>query len=659
MFFLLPIIAFILVFLVISKTKMGCWRSALLFSALVWGVIVVALTETLSLFKALSFMWLLGSWALICLSLIFIGYQIDSKALKGKGRTSIGNPFAELIRFINIELFSSKIHIRVWVLGILGLVLIVGIVALIAPPNTNDSMGYHMPRVMHWIQNRSVAHFPTNYTAQLFLSPWSTFAISHFQILSNSDRYANLIQFFSMVGSIIGVSLIAEQLGATIYGQLFASVFCATIPMGILQGSSTQNDYVVSFWLVCLVYYILLSLRNELGKGYYWQIGLSLGLATFAKPTTYLYAFPFLIWILVENIKWLRWQVLRPASLVSILVVVVNGSHWARNWELFQHPLGKSPDYIIYTNRAFSIPIFLSNILRNIALHFSTPAASINQLLIKGLSFIHGIIGADINDPRTSSSAFQLNSLINQEDLAANTIHLLLIFVSIACLSYSLQKKAFTSTVLKYLICIVSGFLLFCVLLAWTPFHTRLHLALFVLSSAFVGCVFTKTLSLRLVNLIAIILIVLSSFWLFFNETRPLIANGNFIKTGNVENIFNTSRTDLYFVGRRYFRDPMIGATDFIKSKQCSNIGITFDKLDIFEYPLWALLKTDSQAPYRIQHVAVNNVSKIKEDKYFFKDFNPCMIFDAGGDVFERMPDEKNNYSQGWSDSRVTVYVRK
>lgn len=103
----------------------------------------------------------------------------------------------------------------------------------------------------------------------------------------------------------------------------------------------------------------------------------------------------------------------------------------------------------------------------------------------------------------------------------------------------------------------------------------------------------------------------------------------------------------------------MIGATDFIKSKQCSNIGITFDKLDIFEYPLWALLKTDSQAPYRIQHIAVNNVSKTKEDKYLFKDFNPCMIFDAGGNVFERMPDKKDNYSQGWADSRVTVYVRK
>jgi hypothetical protein len=53
-----------------------------------------------------------------------------------------------------------------------------------------------------------------------------------------------------------------QQLGANQTGQLIAAVFVATIPMGILQASSTQNDYVLSFWLICFVYFIE-QFRND------------------------------------------------------------------------------------------------------------------------------------------------------------------------------------------------------------------------------------------------------------------------------------------------------------------------------------------------------------------------------------------------------------
>ncbi|MHC5831404.1 MAG: glycosyltransferase family 39 protein, partial [Nostoc sp.] len=105
------------------------------------------------------------------------------------------------------------------------------------------------------IQNHTVAHYPTSYTPQLYQNPWSEFVILHFQILSGGDYFANLVQWFSMIGCIIGVSLIARQLGADLRGQVFSAVVTATIPMGILQASSTQNDYVIAFWVVCLAYY--------------------------------------------------------------------------------------------------------------------------------------------------------------------------------------------------------------------------------------------------------------------------------------------------------------------------------------------------------------------------------------------------------------------
>ncbi len=71
-----------------------------------------------------------------------------------------------------------------------------------------------MARVVHWIQNQTVAHYPTNIPYQLVLPPWSGFAIMHFHILHGGDQWANFVQWFSMIGSIIGVSLLAKELGA-------------------------------------------------------------------------------------------------------------------------------------------------------------------------------------------------------------------------------------------------------------------------------------------------------------------------------------------------------------------------------------------------------------------------------------------------------------
>ncbi|HAX76375.1 MAG TPA: hypothetical protein DCY88_11175 [Cyanobacteria bacterium UBA11372] len=671
MFVVIPLVSLGLLVLILSCKKDSCWRSAILQAAMIWGVLLTAITEILSFFKLLSFGWVLGLWLLCSIGLGLLYHNIVKKRKRhnivGAEHPKTFELATRLTDAVPLPPIDSAENGYIWreprlrmlLLGIVLIVTTVGLIALVAPPNTNDSMGYHMPRVMHWIQNQSVAAYPTNYTAQLFLSPWSAFAILHFQILSGSDRFVNLVQWLSMVGSIAGISLVAKQMGANIYGQTFAAIFCATLPMGILQGSSTQNDYVVAFWLICLVYYILLAVQDQTGKTYFWQIGISLGLAIFTKPTAYLYSSAFLLWLVISKVKQLGWQkIWKPASGAAILALLINLLHFSRNLELFHHPLGTSPDYIIYTNRAFSIPLFLSNITRNLALHFSTPSPSINRFFINVLTLIHSTFNVDINDPRTSSSNFQLNTLINHEDLAGNGLHLLLIVVSLAFLSLKWKKKFSNSPVLNYILCIVAGFILFCLILAWTPFHTRLHLGMFVLSSAFVGCVISKVWRPKLVITSAFILLILSLPLLLFNENRPIIANSNFIKAGQVENIFNTDRITLYFMGRRYFKEPTIEAANFIKSQQCSEVGISFDKLDIYEYPLWVLLRENTNKNYRIQHVAVNNVSSVKSKLYPFSDFNPCIIFDTSGSVFERMPGEQSKYVKKWSLFPASVFIK-
>jgi 4-amino-4-deoxy-L-arabinose transferase-like glycosyltransferase len=100
-----------------------------------------------------------------------------------------------------------------------------------------------------------------------------------------------------MLGSLVGVSLIAQQLGGPPHSQVLATVVCTTIPMGILQASSSQTDYVVAFWLVCLVYFLGRLVRHRGSKHHSVDmlcVGASLGLAVLTKPTAYFIALPFI-----------------------------------------------------------------------------------------------------------------------------------------------------------------------------------------------------------------------------------------------------------------------------------------------------------------------------------------------------------------------------
>jgi 4-amino-4-deoxy-L-arabinose transferase-like glycosyltransferase len=96
------------------------------------------------------------------------------------------------------------------------------------------------------------------------------------------------------------VSLAAKQLGGDRRAQILTVVVAATIAMGIMQTSSTQNDYVVAFWLVCLVVFVLRLNRQRPGTGLTGEAlvvggALGLGLALLTKPTAYVFAVPFMV----------------------------------------------------------------------------------------------------------------------------------------------------------------------------------------------------------------------------------------------------------------------------------------------------------------------------------------------------------------------------
>ena len=649
---LLPLLALTVILVNTYKN----WRKGFLSAAVIWGCFLTVITETLGWFNLLVFPFVLLCWLTFCV-LLFLIYLKKKKADR------------EEIKYLaNVKLISQNISpfLILLLISIISITAIVGLIAIVAPPNTWDSMTYHMSRVVHWIQNRSVAHYPTYNLPQLFHPPFAEFAIMHLQILSGSDRFANLVQWFSSIGSIIGVSLIAQELNANVRGQVFAAVFCATIPMGILQASSTQNDYAVGFWLVCLAYFVLLSIKNKNQPSLYFFVGASLGLALLTKSSGYLYAFPFMVWfslvkIWQSNWKWQGWKAIGLATGVALLL---NINHYWRNFNLFNSIIGAPDNFsVAYKIEVFSIPTFISNVLRNLALHLDivrnlglqkviTPITGIaNKLLL----IFHDWIGVNMYDSRITEGSYRgVSGLSFDENTAGNPLHffLILILISYLILRKKLRNNKF---LVVYLLATISGFLLLCLLLKIQIYQPRHHLLAFLLLAAFVGTVLAQVPLQKLVNGVAILLIITSFPWVFQNKFRPIAAEAN---------IFNMSRIEQYFINRPQIQEPYTKAVNQILSSQCTNVGLSLGTgatvgNEYWEYPLWVLFQQSKQ-PIRLEHIPPENVSAIKGQKPPYSNFTPCAILavrNRQDKPINELVVNNNIYVKKWSESLVSVLL--
>lgn len=595
---ILPAACWLFIFLGFRR-KGSDARAAFLGASVVWGLMLAASSEVLSLFSAFNSFWIAASWgAFAAVSIVpaFFGPRVKKE--RGAEETAPAGK-AGVYAISCISLIAA----------------ITLIIALASPPNNWDSMTYHMSRVAHWLQNGSVHHYPTNVLRQIHLSPGAELAIAHVIALGGSDNLANLVQWGAMLGSLIGVSLIAKTLGLGARGQAFSALAAATLPMGILQSTSTQNDYALSFWLVSFFYWGALFAR-EGGTRKAFISGAALGLAILTKGTAYIYAFPFLVWFVLEGASRQRKTFVGPAAVIAALVLLINAGHYVRNQAVFGSPLGPGAESesqeFTYTNSRFSAGTLASNGLRNAAIHMGLPFQSANRAVEGAVVSMHRLLELDPQDKATTwgGTAFRIGTELH-EDLDGNPAHILLIIAALASLPFIGKRLARKKTALVYSLCIVSGFLLFSLLLRWQPWHSRLHLPLFVAASPLVGMLFSFTKREAVPFIAASLLFLTSLPWLLFNYQRPLLPYNGF-------SVLTADRVDIYFRARPELKWKYIEAAGIILRQDCTDLGLMPGAGDMWEYPIWPLL---GDRKFRLEHVDVKNESAGLGDP----DWRPCL----------------------------------
>lgn len=349
---ILPIFVLFELFLLVRislNTSLFCWRDCILLGSVLWGIIIVVSTEILSLFSLIAFRSILFFWAVVSFVLILM--------IVVKMKQKKDGCLKKLEVNEKIQGFSDK----VFLFCITLIFFVVGVLSVASPPNNYDAMVYHMPRVVHWVQNNSVAHYPTHIIRQISFPPWAEYSILHFQILSSGDYFAGIVQWLALIGSVIGVSLITKHFGGNRKSQILSAVFVATLPTAILQGSSTQNDLSVAFWIICFVCFFLRSIRKN-NMIYFIGMGRALGLSLLTKFTAYIFILPFLVWFFYNKLRFAQKGILKKICIVCLIALSVNAVFYARNIQLQGAPIKDTQNLLKELTPVF----FVSNIARNI-----------------------------------------------------------------------------------------------------------------------------------------------------------------------------------------------------------------------------------------------------------------------------------------------------
>ncbi|MFB2933880.1 ArnT family glycosyltransferase [Aerosakkonemataceae cyanobacterium BLCC-F154] len=595
-----------------------CFRTAFLKATIIQAIFITVLTEYLSLSRAITFEFVSLAWSLFAVINCLIAILLIRK-----NRRVIN--IKEIKQQLCQKFFEQSLKNRILLIAI---VLILGIsllTALISPPNNYDSLTYHLPRVMHWIQNRSVVHYPTNNLRQISFPPGANYIVMQLQILAGSDRFANLVQWLAFLGCILGTSLIAKTFA--IKSQIITALVCASIPMAILQSTTTQTDLIVSFWLVCFTFFIFRT-DNYSKIDIFW-LAAAFGLAMVTKPTAIIFGTALLIVLGIRICRRFSWKAIWRSTTITATILILSLSlslptYW-RNYLTFGSILG---DDFGTRNEIIGLVPLVSNMLRNIGLNM--PITEFWQLIE---SFHQYILSIDVNNPAITYGAtiFDIHLFgtvlrTPNEDFASNPIHLILVIIAIFVLIIDAIKHQKNHwKILSLAGAIILQFLMFSGILKWQIWGNRLLLPALILAAPISGYFISDFLSKAMQKIIIYLLIVSSIIYSLTTVYHPLIPlPSSWTSVDISQSILRGERNYFYFRGNEEKRERYQEFSRLANQKQCQTVGLSIGKDDL-EYLLWVTMAQESSPDFKIKHINVNNVSQSLPPE--FPDSELCAIF--------------------------------
>ncbi|MCF0072171.1 glycosyltransferase family 39 protein [Dyadobacter sp. CY261] len=490
-------------------------RRSFILSLITQAGIIFIFNETASLFNAIDTNSALFFWIIEALGMFGLVYYLNRS---GKIDLSRLNELTGAFRLTGLDKTHKIVIAFVMVFYMLPLLFL----AIYAAPNNFDSHMYHLNRILIWIYNGNLDHFPTMHLQQLYLNVFAEYLVLDTVLLAGSDQFSGLVQFGAFIGSICGIGLIAKKFGLGKDGQLLAAICFLTLPIGIFESTSTQVDLCGCFFFIAFVYFgfELLERKSTLALVAMMQ---SLAFGGFSKYTILIFAIPFAIYFGIRILMQYRLAYAMKVLAVAVALMIITFSpFFYRNYTIFghvMHPLrGTAFASEELPANKHSVLFTLSNVIKNAGLNIGLPITSFNRVLDDNIRLFHETIGVNVDDPDLSIDPFSVKYSVH-EDMIPNTIHFWLIVVAGILLLFAPVKR----DVKWFWTCSALGFLLFCTLMKFQLWSTRTQMPLFAMGAIMIACVYSLKLRWKAIYLIAPLLL-LSLPFVYGNPSKELVS---------------------------------------------------------------------------------------------------------------------------------------
>jgi 4-amino-4-deoxy-L-arabinose transferase-like glycosyltransferase len=294
---------------------------------------IVVLTIALSLFDGLRPGWMLLGQALMAASAVAAwtatgrprpNVRASLPSRERLGEWARANPAAAGMGAIAVAALALQL-----------------VMAVAVAPGNWDSMTYHLARIGYWLQFDSALHFDGGTVRQIANPPNGEYLQGWTMLLGGGDRLANVVQWAALVGLAAAIAGMARVLGFNRAASLFAASLFVAMPQPIMQATSTQNDLIVSFFVVGALLFGMRGLRDR-SNADLMLCGAAVGLAVGTKGTGLL-ALPLIVGVLAIA----AWRystplgaVLRVAVAGAVGIVLLGSFNYALNLDTYDDPLG-------------------------------------------------------------------------------------------------------------------------------------------------------------------------------------------------------------------------------------------------------------------------------------------------------------------------------
>jgi hypothetical protein len=177
----------------------------------------------------------------------------------------------------------------VWILGVvvgLGYAML-ALINILVPPNNLDSLVYHLTRVAYWIQHRTLAPWPTPCLHQTLFPLNAGIGNLWSMVFLRCDLLTGFVQWFAALGSMAAVFGLARGFGSSRTQAAYAAGLYLSLPMILLQATTTQNDLTAAALVTAMFFLLRLGLRYD-HPGMLSLSGMAFGLALGTKWTVLL-----------------------------------------------------------------------------------------------------------------------------------------------------------------------------------------------------------------------------------------------------------------------------------------------------------------------------------------------------------------------------------